>query len=376
QAAQYDELIEAQRKLVETQRIGRVGNWELDLRDGQLWWSDEVYELVGVPRENFDGTLDAATQFVHPDDRPLLKIARDSALGEGKVVSVEFRVLKPEGIAWMHEIAEARRNDAGEAVWYGGVIQDISARKQNEQALLDSERELHEYTLMLQRAAEAAHAITAHPSPENTMQEVADQACRVIGCHQAMVSLAESKDWSRMVTSVSLSGKYAPWREHGPAPLGAYIEAMMMRESRRALRLTQAQLEADPDWRVIAGAEGDVHAPPSGLLALPLVGRSGQQIGLLVLLDKEQGEFTERDEYVALELAQLGSIAIENARLFTEIRELNAGLEARITERTAELTRQEQLFRTLSEQAPEVIWNTEGRGRVTYFNRAWYDLVG
>jgi PAS domain S-box-containing protein len=374
QAAQFDQLCEAQRKLVETQRIGRVGNWELDLQDGRLWWSDEVYELLGVSRENFDGTLDAFVDIVHPADRPLLKAARDSALMEGKPVNVEFRVVKPDGVAWMHEIAEARRNDNGEPVWYGGVIQDITGRKQDEQALLDSERELHDYTLVLQRAAEAAHAITAHPSPENTMQEVADQACRVIGCHQAMVSLAENKDWSRMVTSVSLSGKYAPWREHGPAPLGTYIDAMM-RESRGALRRTQAQLQADPGWRELAGG-GEALAPPSGLLVLPLVSRNGQNIGLLVLLDKEHGEFTERDEYVALELAQLGSIAIENARLFTEIRELNAGLEARITERTAELTRQEQLFRTLAEQAPEVVWNTDDRGRATFLNRAWYELVG
>ena len=375
QAAQYEQLRDAQRKLVETQRIGRVGNWELDLQDGRLWWSDEVYELLGASHENFDGTLEAFTARVHPDDRPLLKASRDSALREGKAVNVEFRVLKADGIAWMHEIAEARRNDRDEPLWYGGVVQDITARKKDEQALLASERELQGYTLMLQRAAEAAHAITAHPSPENTMQEVADQACRVIGCHQAMVSLAESQDWSRMVTSVSLSGKYAPWREHGPAPLGAYIEAKM-RESHGALRLTQAQLEADPGWRAVAGEDGDAHAPRTGLLALPLVSRNGQNIGLLVLLGKEQGEFTQRDEYVTMELAQLGSIAIENARLFTEIRELNAGLEARITERTAELTRQEQLFRTLAEQAPEVIWNGSGRGRATYFNRAWYDLVG
>jgi PAS domain S-box-containing protein len=146
-------------------------------------------------------------------------------------------------------------------------------------------------------------------------------------------------------------------------------------EARGPLRLTQAQLEADPRWREFAGDAG-AHAPSSGLLASPLVSRSGQNIGLLVLLDKERGEFTERDEYVTLELAQLASIAIENARLFTEIRELNAGLEARIAERTAEMTRQEQLFRTLAEQAPEVVWNTDGRGRATFLNRAWYELVG
>ena len=63
----------------------------------------------------------------------------------------------------------------------------------------------------------------------------------------------------------------------------------------------------------------------------------------------------------------------ENMRLFQQIRELNATLEARIAERTAELARQEQLYRTLAEQAPEVIWNTDAAGeRLTFLNRAWY----
>ncbi len=375
QAAQFAELRDMQRKLIEAQRIGRVGNWELDLVDGRLWWSDEVYELFGVARESFDGTLATFTQCMHPDDRPLMKAARDSALRDGQPINVEYRVVTPQGIAWMHETAETRRNERNEPVWFGGVVQDITGRKKDEQALLESERELQGYTLMLQRAAEAAQAITAHPSPDNTMQEVADQACRVVGCHQAMVSLAQDDGSGRMVTTVSLSGKYAPWREREPGPVNVGIRAIV-RESRRPLRLSQSQLQTDPRWREFAG---DAHAqpPPSGLLALPLVSRSGLNIGLLLLLGKQQGEFTERDEYVALELAQLASIAIENARLFTQIRELNAGLEARIAERTVELTRQEQLFRTLAEQAPEVIWNTDGSGRhLTFLNRAWYDLVG
>jgi PAS domain S-box-containing protein len=58
------------------------------------------------------------------------------------------------------------------------------------------------------------------------------------------------------------------------------------------------------------------------------------------------------------------------------VRDLNAGLEARIAERTAELAQQEKLYRTLAEQAPEVVWNTDAAGETTFLNHAWYDLVG
>jgi PAS domain S-box-containing protein len=327
QAAQFEQLRSAQAKLVEAQRLGRMGNWEMDLQSGRLWWSDEVHELFGVAREDFDGTLNSFVQRVHPDDRARLKPARDSALRDGKVMNVEYRVVRPDGVvAWMHEIAQARRDEQGDPVWFGGVVQDVTARKRDEQALLASERELQQYTQMLQRAAEAAQAITSQPTLQATLQMVADQARRVIGAQHAVVTLAA----------------------RGEEP-----------ERRHASSSEQAEL-----------FEG-------GALRVALVGRDGQDIGVLTVQGKQEGAFTERDEYVALEIAQLASIAIENVRLFTEIRDLNAGLEARIAARTSELERQEQLYRTLAQQAPEVVWNTDTTGtQLTFLNRAWYELVG
>jgi PAS domain S-box-containing protein len=66
----------------------------------------------------------------------------------------------------------------------------------------------------------------------------------------------------------------------------------------------------------------------------------------------------------------------ELRRQADEIRDLNATLEVRIAQRTRELAAQEALFRTLSEQAPLPIWTVDPEGRVTFFSRAWYQLVG
>jgi PAS domain S-box-containing protein len=375
QAARFAQVREIQRKLVEAQRIGRVGNWEVDLVSGRIWWSDEVYELFGVDRRTFDQSLNGFMECVHPEDRPLIGSARESALRHGKGVNLEYRVIKPDGaIAWMHQIAEARRDERGEPVWYGGVVQDITRRKEDEQSLLASKRELQDYTLMLQRAAAAAQAITARRTIQETMNQVADQSRRVIGANMAMVSLTRGDDWSKVITALSLADKYARWREYDAAPDGSGIYSLVC-ESGQPLRLTQPQLQAHPRWRGF-GRHAATHPPINGLLAVPLVSRDGTTIGLLQISDKEQGDFTERDEYVAMELAHLAAISFENATLFTHIRDLNAGLEARIAERTAELTRQERLFRTLAEQAPEVIWNTDGAGKATFLNRAWYELVG
>src|SRR5947209_5568639 len=56
-----------------------------------------------------------------------------------------------------------------------------------------------------------------------------------------------------------------------------------------------------------------------GWLAAPLVGRDGQNLGLIQLSDKYEGEFTNEDQAILVQLAQVASVAIENARLLGEV---------------------------------------------------------
>ncbi|MBI5277611.1 MAG: PAS domain S-box protein [Burkholderiales bacterium] len=210
------------------------------------------------------------------------------------------------------------------------VFTDVTALERAEANLL---QHLREFSAMLQRTAEAAQAITRNQALGRTLQEVADQSRRVIGAHYAAIRLVAADG--------DATGPY--W--------------------------TRSASERYP--------AGEHPAKTEARLIVPLVNGRDEAIGELELADKYQGSFSDRDEYVAIELAQLASIAIENARLFGQVHELNAGLEARIAQRTAELVRQGRLYRTLAEQAPEVVWNTDASGtQLTFLNRAWYDLVG
>ena len=238
---------------------------------------------------------------------------------------------------------------------------------------VEAEKVIQEHLFTLQRAADAAQAITWHQALEGTLQEVVEQARGVIGANQAVVSLAAGNDFPIMM-AVSLAEKYAPYRDLIKQPDGNGLYAMAS-ESSRALRMTQIELEAHPRWRGY-GVYTDKHPPMRGWLAVPLMSRSGKNMGVLQLSDKYEGEFTLQDEYVAIELAQLASIAIQNAQLIEEVNQLNTGLERKVAERTVALARQEALFRALAEQAPQVVWTINPKGQVTYFNRAWFDLVG
>ena len=242
-------------------------------------------------------------------------------------------------------------------------------------AQVKAERDNEEYLFTLQRAADAAQAIVQHQTLQGTLHEVAEQARAVIRAHQSIVTLAYNQDWAQSVSAVSLSDRYEKYRDYVGNPDGSGIYTLVC-ETNRPLRLTQAELLAHPRWRGF-GAHAAQHPVMRGWLAVPLVGRGGKNIGVLQLSDKYEGEFTQQDEYVALEMAQLASIAIENTALFDQIQELNQGLEQKVAERTRALTRQEALFRALAEGAPQLVWTTDASGeRLTFLNRAWYELVG
>lgn len=237
-----------------------------------------------------------------------------------------------------------------------------------------AEKDVQDYLFTLQRAADAAQAITWHQTLEGTMQEIAEQARGVIGAHQAVVSLSGEGSHLQAIHALSLSEKYAAYRGLRDLGDGSGIYAMIC-ENNRSVRMTQTELEAHPRWRGFGHYAGK-HPAMRGWLAVPLSGKNGKNIGLLQLSDKYEGDFTKQDEYVALELGHLASAALENSRLLEEVRELNARLEQKVTERTLALTRQEALFRALAEQAPQMVWTVDPDGRCTYFNRTWYDLVG
>ena len=58
-----------------------------------------------------------------------------------------------------------------------------------------------------------------------------------------------------------------------------------------------------------------------GYLAVPLLDRTGQNIGLIQASDKFEGDFTEQDEAILVQLASIAANSFENARLYGSLKE-------------------------------------------------------
>ena len=173
-------------------------------------------------------------------------------------------------------------------------------------------------TDQLHRLASAALLLNSTLSLDELLQVITAQARETVGAHQAVTSMTVGGEWAQAINAVSVSDRYAAWRTYAAPPDGTGIYALVCSEN-RPLRLSQAELEAHPDYRAF-GDHALGHPPLRGWLAAPLVGRDGGNIGLIQLSDKEDGgDFTAEDEVILVQLAQMASAAIENARLYARV---------------------------------------------------------
>lgn len=174
------------------------------------------------------------------------------------------------------------------------------------------------------------------PNPDTIDETFAENANRVlldaveiartlIGAHQAAIAIVVEKDWSSVRKFFSLSSKYAEWADYSTPAVGYGIHGWVLKFN-KPIRLTQAELEAHPEWKNF-GNEAAVHPPMRGWLVVPLVDRAGTNWGLLQLSDKYEGEFNEHDEANALKLADLVGAALEAMWEVHNFQKREAGIE-------------------------------------------------
>ncbi|MGA8865063.1 MAG: PAS domain S-box protein [Gallionella sp.] len=128
-------LLKTQRLLSETELVGKVGGWELHIDTGKLEWTQGAYNIHEVD-VNFKLTVEKAINFYTPASRPIIEQAVNRAIANGEPFDVELEIITAKGsLRNVHAIGSV---DLTNHRVYG-FIQDISARKQAEISLHESE---------------------------------------------------------------------------------------------------------------------------------------------------------------------------------------------------------------------------------------------
>lgn len=123
----------------------RLGTFDFDIKTQRITWDEQTKRMCGIPGRP-DPHYTEAIQFIHPDDRQQLEATLAKAFDPASEGSyeAEFRIVRPDGSMFWNR-AMGRIYFGGEgpdrrAVRQSGVNQDITERKNAEQALGESEK--------------------------------------------------------------------------------------------------------------------------------------------------------------------------------------------------------------------------------------------
>ena len=126
----------ARASLADAQAMAHMGSWQFDLQNDRLTWSDEIYRIFGVDPAIFIPSYNSFLTCVHPEDRDVLERVYKRSLEDHSPYSLDHRIVPDGGaIRVVHEEGQTFYGDDGKPVRTIGTVQDITERKNAENAL-------------------------------------------------------------------------------------------------------------------------------------------------------------------------------------------------------------------------------------------------
>ena len=133
-------LRESESRLHRALDAAQMGVWEFDFVARKLYWSEEIFRHLGLahvePSPEFLRTL------IHPDDNDIRQQAMSKAVSERAAYFAVYRLLVNGKTYWTEDRGELQYDAQGNPLKMIGTAQDITARKNIEQALAESEASL------------------------------------------------------------------------------------------------------------------------------------------------------------------------------------------------------------------------------------------
>lgn len=218
------EVRKSEQRLNAAQKIAKLGNWQLEVASGKLWWSREVYDQCGLDPEKDPPEFKKYLELLHPEDLNNFVDTIEKAIETGKGFDFEYRVILPDGkIRHVHAIGKSSIDENGKTVSITGTSQDITDRKEAEVELKNAKDKLERLNTDLQEmnrqleenikksnklAMEAEQANKAKSEfLANVSHEIRTPMNAILGFSEIMESLTKDPLQQEYLTAIKNSGK-------------------------------------------------------------------------------------------------------------------------------------------------------------------------
>ncbi|MBD2464775.1 PAS domain S-box protein [Oscillatoria sp. FACHB-1407] len=148
----------------------QMGMWDWNIVSGEINWSPEHEQLLGLSPGSFDGKYETFDACLHPDDREGLNQAIAHSLQNRVPYHHEFRVVWADGsVHWVEGRGQAFYGENGQPVRMSGTIMAIDDRKQA-QILL--QKQLEQQRLVLEVTQRIRQSLKLQEILQTTVDEV------------------------------------------------------------------------------------------------------------------------------------------------------------------------------------------------------------
>jgi len=148
-------------RLDSAMEIGRLAWWEMDLPDGAVRFDDRKAIMLGYSPSQFHQYQDF-TALLHPEDyEPSMKAMKDHLEGKVARYNADYRILASDGTyRWLRDVGGiTRRHPDGSPATITGIVIDITASKQAEEAVRTTETR---FQALIQNSSDIIRILDQH----------------------------------------------------------------------------------------------------------------------------------------------------------------------------------------------------------------------
>jgi PAS domain S-box-containing protein len=223
----------AEARLLEAQKIARIGSWEYDIATATTTWSEELYRIYELDPTQKPLPNEQLIERFHPEDRSrYVTMVREQAM-LGQSFEIDLRLIRRDGsLSYIEVRGKPVYDEKGNLLRLFGTVLDISERKQAESALRESAQGEQAIARSIDRIRQSLDIDTIFKTTTYELRQTLK--CDRVGIYRF------NPDWSGQFVAESM----APgWISLMPKPDNLNLQNNLVEDTRCTVKTLQASGE-------------------------------------------------------------------------------------------------------------------------------------